>query len=141
MRIKKYLQWFFIISIISIFMIGCSSNEQPNTVKDETDTTEVENETNFPLEITDSTDHTITIESEPEQLISVMPSNTEILFALGLGDKVIAVTENDTYPEEVLELDTVGDFEINVEKIISLNPDLVLAHASSVNSSFDAFEQ
>ena len=70
-----------------------------------------------------------------------MPSNTEILFELGLGDKVIAVTENDAYPEEVLDLDTVGDFEINVEKIISLDPDLVLAHESSVASSFDAYEQ
>src|SRR5690625_2230289 len=111
---KKNLFLMFLMSLlISVFMIGCSTDEPPTEDGQvETDETETVENGAFPLEITDSTDHTIVIEEEPSAIISVMPSNTEILFALGLGDKVIAVTENDTYPEEVFDLDTVGDFEL-----------------------------
>lgn len=139
---KKNILSLLLISLLALFIIGCNTNEAVDSNKDkETEQTTENSESNFPLEVTDNTGNKITIEEEPTEIISVMPSNTEILFELGLGDKVIAVTENDAYPEEVLDLDTVGDFEINVEKIISLDPDLVLAHESSVASSFDAYEQ
>lgn len=146
MKKRLLIQWLFIFGLISIVMFGCSNNDD-NTTSNESETsqtTETETEsddTSFPLEITDVTGNTITLEKEPETIISLIPSNTEILFALGLGDKVIAVTENDNYPEEVLELDKVGDYEINVEKVLSLNPDLVLAHELGKDLSFDAFEQ
>src|SRR5690625_1547097 len=144
MNKRHLLQIIFTIGLMLLFITGCASNGPSDTSSEpnEVDNNEVEETvSNFPLEITDSTGNTVTLEEEPETIISVMPSNTEVLFALGLGDKVIAVTENDTYPEEVKEKDTVGDFNINVEKIISLNPDLVVAHASSVHSSLDAYEQ
>jgi len=139
---RKFIFQLLFISLLSIFIIGCNTNDIDKGTEDtNTNETEQVEDAQFPLEVTDSTGNTITLENEPTEIISVMPSNTEILFALDLGDKVIAVTENDTYPEEVAELDTVGDFELNVEKIISLDPDLVLAHESSVESSFDAYEQ
>src|SRR5699024_10338337 len=100
-----------LISLLALFIIGCNPNEAVDSNKDkETEQTTENSESNFPLEVTDNTGNKITIEEEPTEIISVMPSNTEILFELGLGDKVIAVTENDAYPEEVLDLDTVGDF-------------------------------
>lgn len=135
---RKLILRLMIISLLALFMVACSSGEE--TLDDKTkDTTD--SASSFPLEITDSTGNTVNLEEEPAEIVSVIPSNTEVLFALGQGDKVVGVTENDTYPEEVLEIDKVGDFELNVEKIISLEPDLVLAHESSVNSSMDAFEQ
>lgn len=139
---KKYFFQLLFVSLLAIFVIGCSA-DNTDKIDDavDTDTEEVNEATSFPLEVTDSTGNTITLENEPTEIVSVMPSNTEILFALDVGDKVIGVTENDTYPEEVLDIETVGDFEINVEKIVSLNPDLVLAHESSVDSSFEAYEQ
>lgn len=139
---KKYFFQLLFVSLLAIFVIGCSA-DKTDKIDDavDTDTEEVNEATSFPLEVTDSTGNTITLENEPTEIVSVMPSNTEILFALDVGDKVIGVTENDTYPEEVLDIETVGDFEINVEKIVSLNPDLVLAHESSVDSSFEAYEQ
>lgn len=70
-----------------------------------------------------------------------MPSNTEIIYALGLGDKVVGVTKNDTYPKEVKQVEKVGDMNVNVEKVISLKPDLVLAHESSMSASADAIKQ
>src|SRR5699024_10946971 len=131
-----------IMILLDKLIIRCNTNESLDRDKEnDAEETSENTESNFPLEVTDNTGNKITIEEEPTEIISVMPSNTEILFELGLGDKVIAVTENDAYPEEVLDLDTVGDFEINVEKIISLDPDLVLAHESSVASSFDAYDQ
>src|SRR5699024_7768605 len=139
---RKFIFQLLFISLLSIFIIECNTNDIDKGTEDtNTNETEQVEDAQFPLEVTDGTGNTITLENEPTEIISVMPSNTEILFALDLGDKVIAVTENDTYPEEVAELDTVGDFELNVEKIISLDPDLVLAHESSVESSFDAYEQ
>src|SRR5699024_1582608 len=139
---RKNIFSLLLISLLAIFIIGCNTNDSLDSDKEnDAEETSENTESNFPLEVTDNTGNKITIEEEPTEIISVMPSNTEILFELGLGDKVIAVTENDAYPEEVLELDTVGDFELNVEKIISLDPDLVLAHESSVESSFDAYEQ
>jgi len=64
----------------------------------------------------------------PERIISLAPSNTEILFALGLGDKVVGVTEYCDYPPEALEKEKVGGpWTPDVEKIVALQPDLILA--------------
>ncbi|OGR96965.1 MAG: hypothetical protein A2902_05550 [Elusimicrobia bacterium RIFCSPLOWO2_01_FULL_64_13] len=65
---------------------------------------------------------------KPGRIVSIMPSNTEILFALGAGDSVIGVTEFCNFPEEAEEREKVGSFiHPNIEKIVSLHPDLVLA--------------
>jgi len=72
----------------------------------------------------------VTIESEPQRIISLAPSNTEILFALGLGDKVVGVTPYCDYPAEAQGKEKVGGpwgTYIDVEKIIALNPDFILA--------------
>jgi len=64
----------------------------------------------------------------PERIISLAPSNTEILFALGLGDKVVGVTDWCDYPPEALEKEKVGGpWTPDVEKILALQPDLILA--------------
>jgi iron complex transport system substrate-binding protein len=82
----------------------------------------------FPLAIFDDTGRKVTVAKRPERIVSLAPSNTEILFALGLGDKVVGVTTYDDYPEEAKTKEKVGDFaKPNVEKILSLQPDLVLA--------------
>jgi len=66
--------------------------------------------------------------SPPQRIVSLAPSNTELLFALGLGEKVVGVTEVCTYPEAVLEIEKVADYNsISVEKIVAAKPDLVLA--------------
>ncbi len=70
----------------------------------------------------------VTLEEVPSRIVSVSPACTEILFALGLGDKVVGVTEFCDYPEEALEKEKIGTFTTpNLEAIVALNPDLVLA--------------
>lgn len=64
-----------------------------------------------------------------QRIVSLTPSNTEILFALGLGDKVVGVDAYSNYPAEAAAIEAkCGDYAgPNVEMIVSLNPDLVLA--------------
>jgi iron complex transport system substrate-binding protein len=70
----------------------------------------------------------VAINGTPQRIVSLAPSNTEILFALGLGDKVVGVTDWCDYPPEALNKTKVGGFATpSVEKIVALNPDLILA--------------
>ncbi len=78
------------------------------------------------ITVVDDAGRTVKITGVPGRIISLAPSNTEILFALGLGDKVVGVTDFCDYPEEALEIEKVGFVEINLEKIVELEPDLVL---------------
>ncbi|MEG0379356.1 MAG: ABC transporter substrate-binding protein, partial [Eubacterium sp.] len=64
---------------------------------------------------------------EPEKIVSLSPANTEILFALGVSDKMVGRTDYDNYPEEAAKITSIGDFnQPNIEKIISMSPDLIL---------------
>lgn len=67
--------------------------------------------------------------AEPaKRVISLAPHATELAFAAGLGDKLIAVSEHSDYPEQVQKLETVSNYQgIKLERIIALQPDLVIA--------------
>jgi len=81
-----------------------------------------------PRAVIDSRGQEVAVPAKVERIISLAPSNTEILFALGLGGKVVGVTNFCDYPEEARAIEKVGDaFNVNVEKIVSLSPDLILA--------------
>ncbi|MDA0988881.1 MAG: ABC transporter substrate-binding protein [Chloroflexi bacterium] len=68
------------------------------------------------------------IAETPERVVSLAPSITEILFALGLGDTVVGVTDGDDYPPEAGDKPTVGRyFSTSLEAILDKDPDLVLA--------------
>ncbi len=79
--------------------------------------------------ITDQLGRTVTLETtDPQRIVSLAPANTEILFALGLGDKVVGVTEFSDYPPEALLKPSVGRYDIpNIELILAADPDLILA--------------
>lgn len=73
-------------------------------------------------------------EDNPERIVSLSPSNTEILFAIGAGDRVVAVTDYCNYPPEVVEKKERGEVEsiggystVDIEKVLALKPDLVVA--------------
>lgn len=68
----------------------------------------------------------LVIEARPESIISLSPSATEALFAVGAGDQVVAVDEFSYYPEEAPVTDLSG-FEPNLEAILGYEPDLVIA--------------
>ncbi len=66
-----------------------------------------------------------------ERVITLAPSATEIAYAAGLGDKIIAVSERSDYPEQAASLEKVANYKgLKLERIINLKPDLVIAWAS-----------
>ena len=105
---------------ITISLVGCK------TTTDGTNTSEVG--MTFPMTIADDLGRTVNVEKAPERIVSLAPSNTEIIFALGLGDKLFGVTEFCDYPEEALEKEKVGGFsDVDIEKVVAINPDLIFA--------------
>jgi len=81
----------------------------------------------FPLTVTDGTGRQVTIPAQPQKIVSLSPSCTEILFALGLGSKVVGVDKFSNYPPEAQKVEKVGGFsDPSVEKIAALKPDLIL---------------
>lgn len=66
-----------------------------------------------------------------ERVISLAPSSTELAYAAGLGNKLIAASENSDFPEQARQLERVAGYSsINIERIIALKPDLILAWRS-----------
>lgn len=95
----------------------------------------------FPLTITDDLGRTITLAKAPQRIVSLAPSNTEVLFALGLGDRVVGDTTWCNYPAAAQTKEKVGDYaNINIEKVVALKPDLVLAEDLQKAKTIPALE-
>jgi iron complex transport system substrate-binding protein len=78
--------------------------------------------------VTDDSGTNVTLATTPQRIVSLAPSNTEILAALGLLDRVVGVTDVCDYPPEVKNISRVGGYaSISIEKISAAHPDLVLA--------------
>jgi iron complex transport system substrate-binding protein len=81
-----------------------------------------------PLTLTDQLGRTVTIKTTPQRIVSMAPSNTEIVYALGLEDRLVAVTDFDDYPPQAKDKPSIGGFSTpNIEQIVAMAPDLVLA--------------
>ncbi len=135
---KKYYSLFCGALIASLVLAGCgqASDSEGNDQK-KSEKAEAE----FPVTIKDAVDKEIVIRKDPQKIVSLMPSNTEVAFALGVGDEVVGVSESDDYPEETKNIEKVVGMELNVEKVISLDPDLVLAHESVADTWADGLQQ
>jgi iron complex transport system substrate-binding protein len=68
----------------------------------------------------------LTLEARPERIISLSPTATEMLFAIGAGDQVVAVDNYSNFPVEAVDLPRLDAYEPNVEAITGLDPDLVI---------------
>jgi iron complex transport system substrate-binding protein len=94
--------------------------------------------------LVDSLGNVVTLTSPPERIVSLAPSNTEILFAVGAGDNVVGVTNYCNYPYnftmwiETGNLTSIGSYYgPSVEPIVELEPDLVLATVSGSMEAAD----
>ena len=104
------INWFLVLLSISLVLTACSPTEQT------------------PVDyVFDDLGRLVAINGTPQRIVSLAPSNTEILFALGLEGKVVGVTDWCDYPPEALEKEKVGGYDTpDIEKIVALNPDLIL---------------
>ncbi len=127
---------------ISLLLVGCSNSDSTNTdtVKN-TEKTETAEEESGPYTVVDDRGVEVTFEEVPETIISLMPSNTEILFELGVGEQIIGATDYDTYPEAALEIERVSDsMTINNERVIELQPDVVFAYTTGEEPQVEQLE-
>lgn len=82
----------------------------------------------FGLDVVDDAGRTVHLPSPAQRVVSLTPANTEIVFALGAGEKLVGVTTYCDYPEEAKAKDKVGSItEVDLEAVVRLAPDLVLA--------------
>lgn len=89
--------------------------------------------TKYPLTVTDDLGRSVTLKSEPRRIVAMLPSHTEVLFAIGAGEKLVGIDEYSTYPKaQTDKLPKVGSGYVpNIEAIVALKPDLVLADESA----------
>lgn len=91
---------------------------------------------------TDDIGRTVQIQGIPQRLISLSPSNTEMIYALGLQDKLVGVTSYDNYPPDVKNKTVVSEYsKTDLEKIIAAKPDLILADSIQKNDTIPALEK
>ncbi|NJE31027.1 ABC transporter substrate-binding protein [Thermococcus sp. 18S1] len=90
---------------------------------------------NYPLTVTDFAGRTVTIDDEPERIVTLAPSITESLFYIGAGGKVVGVTDYDDFPPAVENITRVGGYGkyANLEAIAALEPDLILVDGFSAD--------
>lgn len=104
---RRYDRW-LLITIAFILILGSDNPSYGGTFKD-------------------ALGRSVVLKGKPSRIISLAPSITEILYALGLGRRVVGVTSFSSYPPEAAQKPRVGSYiDLNVEQIISLSPDLVI---------------
>lgn len=148
-EIMKKWGLFCSVLLLSIgVLVGCGSQEENAQEEYTTDakTEETSKATNgsFPVTITDDANREVTIEEAPETIVSIQASNTEIAFALGLGEKIIGVSDYDNYPAETADIQKVGAQDINAELVLTMMPDMALVtdyHYSTHPQVLEQFEQ
>lgn len=128
MKIKSFL----LLSIPLVLTLGaCQDNAVEAPTEETTQQTGTETSSASPYSVVDDRGEKIEFEQAPETIVSLIPSNTEIVFALGAGEQLVGVTDFDNYPEAALDIERVSDsVDFNAEKIIQLDPDIVLAYST-----------
>jgi iron complex transport system substrate-binding protein len=106
----------FLVVLLSLLVgmtVGCQAEFTPGTY-------------------TDDMGREVTIDEVPQRIVSHVPSITEMLFALGVGERVVGVSDYCDYPEEARSKTSVGNyFNPSIENIVALEPDLVLTDGHS----------
>ena len=90
----------------------------------------------YPLTLTDDAGRQVTLPAEPERIVSLAPSNTEIVCALDACDRLVGVTDFDDYPAEVADIPDVVIFAVvDIELVVNADPDLILAAGNELTPS------
>jgi iron complex transport system substrate-binding protein len=128
---------FVIVVALAIVLVGCA---RPASVSPTAEPTLVPTEEAITVE--DDVGNAVTLDAVPERIISLAPAHTETLYALGLGDKVVGVTEYCNYPPQAVEKPKVGSFAtIDLEQVVGLEPDLVLATTMHMAETVPALQE
>jgi iron complex transport system substrate-binding protein len=111
-----------IITIVLCFVLNACKKETVG-IKDKSAEGTV-----YPLKVIDSYNREVTIDKEPQRIISIAPNITETIFVLGKGDKMVGRTDYCDFPTEASKIASVGKLtDPSLEKIVELKPDVVIA--------------
>jgi len=125
-RARRYL--LSLLLPVGLVLSGCGGVD---TVDDDSAAASPEAGAEFPVSVVSGpmgADTEITIDAEPTSIVSLSPTATEMLWAVGAGDQVVAVDDQSDYPEDVPVTELSG-YEPNVEAILDREPDLVLTES------------
>lgn len=117
--------WIFILCVIS----ACSAKSASRPLENR-------------IDLVDGLGREVQLESTAQRIVSLAPSNTEILFAIGAGEQVVARDDFSNYPEDAAILPPVGGFmgDYDYEAILAMEPDLVLASQLNTSGQVEALE-
>jgi iron complex transport system substrate-binding protein len=125
-----------VLALIAVLLAACSgtaSTPRPTSTPTSTPTSAPSPPAaTFPIALTDDEGTTVVLRNEPHKIVSLTPAETEILFALGAGDRVVGKVEDAAnYPPDAKDVPIVGTFNgVDVEKIVGADADLVIAGGS-----------
>jgi iron complex transport system substrate-binding protein len=117
-----------LVVLVGLVLAGCGGVD---TVDDKNEPAAKSTGAEFPVTVVSGAmgaDTTITVEAEPTSIVSLSPTATEMLWAVGAGDQVVAVDDQSDYPADV-PVSQLSGYEPNVEAILEKEPDLVLAES------------
>lgn len=96
----------------------------------------------FPIIAKDDRGKEFEFAERPRRIVSLVPTQTELLFSLGLEEEIVGVTSYCSYPQSAGSKEKVGGFvEFDIKKIVALNPDLILAFGSIQLPVVEALEK
>lgn len=116
--------WLIVATIIALAACGPADGGATTTSGAEVTTTVADATATFPVTI-EADNGPVTVETRPEAIVSLSATATEMLFAIGAGDQVVAVDDQSNYPDNAPVTDLSG-LTPNVEAILGHSPDLVI---------------
>src|SRR3972149_3096747 len=119
-----------LLAVLAAIVLGaCTPSGSPNT-------SPASLAPAFPLTLTDAAGRSVTIPSDPLRIVSLAPSNTEIVCALDACHRLVGVTDFDDYPAQVADIPKVViAAQVDLEKVVAAEPDLVLAAGNELTPS------
>ena len=115
-----------LFAVLLFLLAACGPNAAPATTSASPTSTAASSPPAFPATVSDFQDRSITIPKRPERIVSIGPSITEFLFALGAGSRLVGTDDFSDEPAAAKSIEKVGGIKVNFEKVVSLKPDLVL---------------
>ena len=146
----RYLALILALLVSSLAFSGCRPNEHTATEKkvqqliDNDTARDTEIDARFPVAVEDRMGRSVTFDRAPERVVSLSPSTTELMFALGAGSSIVGATKHCNYPVEALEIPRVGSGTLeglSREAILALNPDLVLCKWDTHEPLMELFDR
>jgi iron complex transport system substrate-binding protein len=141
MRARVFSLFAILFIVLTVGSSAVDVTAQATPVPAACAATPIARTTAFPLTIEDDAGRQVVLDRAPSRIVSIAPSNTELLFALGLDDRVVGVDTYSNFPPEATHKPQMGSYlEPDLERIVAAAPDLVLATETHVQTVLPQLE-